>query len=295
MIDIFNKKTKKENEELKKVLKEKELEISTLQVKIEVSKGVSESLRNELRELKLNTKSYIDNLKEYNELINKMTNDIKEYKTMNKQLKESISRKNELLELANKRVSEYEKLLQEKGVGFYKPYTDEAEILKKYDIDKEVSKLKEKLQDGMDNIKKANEKMKSEIIKSTNIYDTKLVPINDYLKVTTENQSLKKEIELYKETINTKDIEKLPVVRALKETNYQLREEYKKLLYKEQTRKYKYNEQKRFLFGVDKANIEYFRYLRGLMLNKKNKRIRNKYICKMADVMEEIFKEIENM
>ena len=45
-------------------------------------------------------------------------------------------------------------------------------------------------------------------------------------------------------------------------------------------------------FAITPANIETFRMLRGMALNGRNKRIRNKYINKMADSMEAIFKVI---
>lgn len=45
-------------------------------------------------------------------------------------------------------------------------------------------------------------------------------------------------------------------------------------------------------FAITPQNIETFRMLRGMALNGRNKRIRNKYINKMADSMEAIFKVI---
>ena len=56
------------------------------------------------------------------------------------------------------------------------------------------------------------------------------------------------------------------------------------------------NSDKRILiqrvFAITPQNIETFRMLRGMALNGRNKRIRNKYINKMADSMEAIFKVI---
>ena len=46
------------------------------------------------------------------------------------------------------------------------------------------------------------------------------------------------------------------------------------------------------VFAITPANIETFRMLRGMALNGRNKRIRNKYINKMAESMEAIFKVI---
>ena len=46
------------------------------------------------------------------------------------------------------------------------------------------------------------------------------------------------------------------------------------------------------VFAITPANIETFRTLRGMALNGRNKRIRNKYINKMAESMEKIIKEI---
>ena len=57
------------------------------------------------------------------------------------------------------------------------------------------------------------------------------------------------------------------------------------------------NSDKRILlqrvFAITPANIETFRMLRGMALNGRNKRIRNKYINKMADSMEVVFKVLE--
>lgn len=50
--------------------------------------------------------------------------------------------------------------------------------------------------------------------------------------------------------------------------------------------------QRQKVFGITPANIETFRMLRGMALNGRNKRIRNKYINKMAESMEAVFKEI---
>lgn len=56
------------------------------------------------------------------------------------------------------------------------------------------------------------------------------------------------------------------------------------------------NSDKRILiqrvFAITPQNIETFRMLRGMALNGRNKRIRNKYINKMAESMEAIFKVI---
>lgn len=48
-------------------------------------------------------------------------------------------------------------------------------------------------------------------------------------------------------------------------------------------------------FAITPANIETFRMLRGMALNGRNKRIRNKYINKMAESMEAVFKVLEEV
>lgn len=59
------------------------------------------------------------------------------------------------------------------------------------------------------------------------------------------------------------------------------------------------NSDKRILlqrvFAITPANIETFRMLRGMALNGRNKRIRNKYINKMAESMEAVFKVLEEV
>lgn len=49
------------------------------------------------------------------------------------------------------------------------------------------------------------------------------------------------------------------------------------------------------VFAITPANIETFRMLRGMALNGRNKRIRNKYINKMADSMEAVFKVLDRV
>lgn len=49
------------------------------------------------------------------------------------------------------------------------------------------------------------------------------------------------------------------------------------------------------VFAITPANIETFRMLRGMALNGRNKRIRNKYINKMAESMEAVFKVLEEV
>lgn len=59
------------------------------------------------------------------------------------------------------------------------------------------------------------------------------------------------------------------------------------------------NSDKRILlqrvFAITPANIETFRMLRGMALNGRNKRIRNKYINKMAESMEAVFKVLDRV
>lgn len=99
-----------------------------------------------------------------------------------------------------------------------------------------------------------------------------------------------KEIARLKNQI--KDIEKkenedrrelLHDVVAMDRENKELREEIEELKSALQIK----------AFAITPANIETFRTLRGMALNGRNKRIRNKYINKMADSMEAVFKVLE--
>lgn len=74
-----------------------------------------------------------------------------------------------------------------------------------------------------------------------------------------------------------------------KATYNALRDEYKD---KANANKITVAQQQR-VFAITPANIETFRMLRGMALNGRNKRIRNKYINKMADSMEAVFKVLE--
>ena len=89
--------------------------------------------------------------------------------------------------------------------------------------------------------------------------------------------------------IEKKEIEELKSARfeRTKATYDALRDEYKDRNIDELTLS-----QRQKVFGITPANIETFRMLRGMALNGRNKRIRNKYINKMADSMEAIFKVI---
>lgn len=101
-----------------------------------------------------------------------------------------------------------------------------------------------------------------------------------------------KEIARLKNQI--KDIEKkenedrrelLHDVVAMDRENKELREEIEELKSALQIK----------AFAITPANIETFRTLRGMALNGRNKRIRNKYINKMAESMEAIFKVLEEV
>lgn len=95
-----------------------------------------------------------------------------------------------------------------------------------------------------------------------------------------ENKQLREEIEELKSAR----------FERTKATYNALRDEYK-----DKINVNKITLAQRQIFGITPANIETFRMLRGMALNGRNKRIRNKYINKMADSMEAVFKVLEEV
>lgn len=127
--------------------------------------------------------------------------------------------------------------------------------------DKEIAKLKNKIKDME---KKENEDRRE--------------LLHDVVAIDRENRELRKEIEELKSA----------KFERTKATYNALRDEYKD---KANVNKITVAQQQK-VFGITPQNIETFRTLRGMALNGRNKRIRNKYINKMAESMEVIFKEI---
>lgn len=99
----------------------------------------------------------------------------------------------------------------------------------------------------------------------------------DVVAMDRENKELRKQIEELQENR----------FERTKATYNELRDKYKDRNIDELTLA-----QRQRVFGITPQNIETFRMLRGMALNGRNKRIRNKYINKMAESMEAIFKVI---
>ena len=128
--------------------------------------------------------------------------------------------------------------------------------------DKEIAKLK--------NLIKKIRKMENE---------EKRKLLHDVVAIDRENKQLREEIEELKSAR----------FERTKATYNALRDEYKDKI---NVNKITVTQQQR-VFGITPQNIETFRMLRGMALNGRNKRIRNKYINKMADSMEAVFKVLE--
>lgn len=128
--------------------------------------------------------------------------------------------------------------------------------------DKEIAKLK--------NLIKKIRKMENE---------EKRKLLHDVVAIDRENKELREEIEELKSAR----------FERTKATYNALRDEYKDKI---NVNKITVTQQQR-VFGITPQNIETFRMLRGMALNGRNKRIRNKYINKMADSMEAVFKVLE--
>ncbi len=129
--------------------------------------------------------------------------------------------------------------------------------------DKEIAKLKNWIK---------------EIRKKENEDRRKL--LHDVVAMDRENKELRKQIEELQENR----------FERTKATYNELRDKYKDRNIDELTLA-----QRQRVFGITPSNIETFRMLRGMALNGRNKRIRNKYINKMADSMEAIFKVLEEV
>lgn len=223
MLDIFNKKAKQENEELRKQLEERDTLIEWWR---------EEGKRLE-KEVDFKTKEVIRQIRRIKELTTETS-------------------------VLRKRVEDIEK---------EKKTTDGAldiSIKAGVEKDKEIAKLKNWIK---------------EIRKKENEEKRKL--LHDVVAIDRENKQLREEIEELKSAR----------FERTKATYNALRDEYKDKI---NVNKITVTQQQR-VFGITPQNIETFRMLRGMALNGRNKRIRNKYINKMADSMEAIFKVLEDV
>lgn len=222
MLDIFNRKAKIENEELRKQLEERD----TL-----IERWREEGKRLE-KEVNFKTKEVIRQIRRIKELATETS-------------------------VLRKRVEDIEK--ENKTTDGALDISIKAGVEK----DKEIAKLKNRIK---------------EIRKKENEDRRKL--LHDVVAMDRENKQLREEIEELKSAR----------FERTKATYDAIRDEYKDRNIDELTL---FQRQK--VFGITPANIETFRMLRGMALNGRNKRIRNKYINKMADSMEAVFKVLEEV
>lgn len=219
MLDLFNRKTKIVNEELRKQLEERDTLIEWWR---------EEGKRLE-KEVNFKTKEVIRQIRRIKELTTETS-------------------------VLRKRVEDIEK---------EKKTTDGAldiSIKAGVEKDKEIARLKNQIKD----IEKKENEDRRELL-------------HDVVAMDRENKELREEIEELKSAR----------FERTKATYNALRDEYKDKI---NVNKITVTQQQ--IFGITPQNIETFRMLRGMALNGRNKRIRNKYINKMAESMEAIFKVI---
>lgn len=222
MLDIFNRKVKIVNEELRKQLEERDTLIEWWR---------EEGKRLE-KEVDFKTKEVIRQIRRIKELTTETS-------------------------VLRKRVEDIEK---------EKKTTDGAldiSIKAGVEKDKEIAKLKNRIK---------------EIRKKENEDRRKL--LHDVVAMDRENKELRKQIEELQENR----------FERTKATYNELRDKYKDRNIDELTLA-----QRQRVFGITPQNIEIFRMLRGMALNGRNKRIRNKYINKMAESMEAVFKVLDRV
>ena len=222
MLDIFNRKVKIVNEELRKQLEERDTLIEWWR---------EEGKRLE-KEVNFKTKEVIRQIRRIKELTTETS-------------------------VLRKRVEDIEK---------EKKTTDGAldiSIKAGVEKDKEIAKLKNRIK---------------EIRKKENEDRRKL--LHDVVAMDRENKELRKQIEELQENR----------FERTKATYNELRDKYKDRNIDELTLA-----QRQRVFGITPQNIEIFRMLRGMALNGRNKRIRNKYINKMAESMEAVFKVLDRV
>ena len=220
MLDIFNRKVKIVNEELRKQLEERDTLIEWWR---------EEGKRLE-KEVNFKTKEVIRQIRR-----------IKELTTETSVLK--------------KRVEDIEK--ENKTTAGALDISIKAGVEK----DKEIARLKNQIKE----IEKKENEDRRELL-------------HDVVAMDRENKQLREEIE---------ELKSVRFERT-KATYDAIRDDcINRVNIKELTTAPRYR-----TFAITPANIETFRMLRGMALNGRNKRIRNKYINKMADSMEAIFKVI---
>lgn len=222
MLDLFNRKIKIVNEELRKQLEERDTLIEWWR---------EEGKRLE-KEVNFKTKEVIRQIRRIKELTTETS-------------------------VLRKRVEDIEK---------EKKTTDGAldiSIKAGVEKDKEIAKLKNRIK---------------EIRKKENEDRRKL--LHDVVAMDRENKELRKQIEELQENR----------FERTKATYNELRDKYKDRNIDELTLA-----QRQRVFGITPQNIEIFRMLRGMALNGRNKRIRNKYINKMAESMEAVFKVLDRV
>lgn len=220
MLDIFNRKVKIVNEELRKQLEERDTLIEWWR---------EEGKRLE-KEVNFKTKEVIRQIRR-----------IKELTTETSVLK--------------KRVEDIEK--ENKTTAGALDISIKAGVEK----DKEIARLKNQIKE----IEKKENEDRRELL-------------HDVVAMDRENKQLREEIE---------ELKSVRFERT-KATYDAIRDDcINRVNIKELTTAPRYR-----TFAITPQNIETFRMLRGMALNGRNKRIRNKYINKMADSMEAIFKVI---
>ena len=223
MLDIFNRKVKIVNEELRKQLEERDTLIEWWR---------EEGKRLE-KEVNFKTKEVIRQIRR-----------IKELTTETSVLK--------------KRVEDIEK--ENKTTAGALDISIKAGVEK----DKEIARLKNQIKE----IEKKENEDRRELL-------------HDVVAMDRENKQLREEIEELKSAR----------FERTKATYDAIRDDcINRVNIKELTTAPRYR-----TFAITPANIETFRMLRGMALNGRNKRIRNKYINKMAESMEAIFKVLEDV
>ena len=222
MLDIFNRKVKIVNEELRKQLEERDTLIEWWR---------EEGKRLE-KEVNFKTKEVIRQIRRIKELTTETS-------------------------VLRKRVEDIEK--ENKTTAGALDISIKAGVEK----DKEIARLKNQIKE----IEKKENEDRRELL-------------HDVVAMDRENKELRKQIEELQENR----------FERTKATYNELRDKYKDRNIDELTLA-----QRQRVFGITPQNIETFRMLRGMALNGRNKRIRNKYINKMAESMEAVFKVLDRV
>ena len=230
MLDIFNRKAKQENEELRKRIQELESENLGLKAYESLTKKSISRLENEIKvkegSLDISIKAGVEKDKE----IARLKNRIKEIRKKENEDRRKLLHDVVVIDRDNKEL---------------RTAVDDYINITQKQMDEKV-----KLQETIEKQYEENEKLReeNEELKSARFERTKAT----YDAI----------IDEYKSRVN---IDEFTLA------------------------------QRQRVFAITPANIETFRMLRGMALNGRNKRIRNKYINKMADSMEAIFKVLEEV